>query len=102
MTWSPSNDVEETRRVIRAVGHRLACVIIEPIVGAEPDRAWLAALRNETARAGALLVIDEVKTNCRLAIGGATERYQLEPDLVVLGRHSRMGFLWPCSAAARP
>ncbi len=88
----PFNDVEETRRVIRAVGHRLACVIIEPIVGAEPDRAWLAALRNETARAGALLVIDEVKTNCRLAIGGATERYQLEPDLVVLGKALANGF----------
>jgi glutamate-1-semialdehyde 2,1-aminomutase len=88
----PFNDVEETRRIIRAVGHRLACVIIEPVIGAEPDQAWLAALRNETSRAGALLVIDEVKTNCRLAIGGATERYGLEPDLVVLGKALANGF----------
>jgi glutamate-1-semialdehyde 2,1-aminomutase len=88
----PFNDVEETRRIIRAVGHRLACVIIEPVIGAEPDQAWLAALRNETSRAGALLVIDEVKTNCRLAIGGATGRYGLEPDLVVLGKALANGF----------
>jgi len=88
----PFNDAEETRRIVRAVGHRLACVIIEPVIGAEPDPAWLAVLRNETTRAGALLIIDEVKTNCRLAIGGATERYGLEPDLVVLGKALANGF----------
>ena len=88
----PFNDVEKTRRIIRAVGHRLACVIVEPVIGAEPDPAWFATLRNETSRAGALLVIDEVKTNCRLAIGGATERYGLEPDLVVLGKAMANGF----------
>ncbi len=51
----PFNDVEETRRLVRAAGHRLACVIIEPVIGAEPDPEWLATLRAETSRAGALL-----------------------------------------------
>lgn len=82
----PFNNIDETRRLIRAAGHRLACVIIEPVIGAEPDPSWFAAIRSETARAGALFIIDEVKTNCRLAIGGATQRYELEPDLVVLGK----------------
>lgn len=88
----PFNGAEETRRLIRAAGHRLACVIIEPVIGEAPTAEWLATIRAETARAGALLVIDEVKTACRIAIGGGTERYGLEPDLVVLGKALSNGF----------
>ena len=88
----PFNDIEGTIRLIRATGHRLACVIVEPVIGAEPGHEWLTILRSETSRAGALLVLDEVKTACRIAIGGATERYNLEPDLVVLGKALSNGF----------
>lgn len=88
----PFNDIEGTIRLIRATGHRLACVIVEPVIGAEPGHEWLTILRSETSRAGALLVLDEVKTACRIAIGGATERYDLEPDLVVLGKALSNGF----------
>lgn len=88
----PFNGIAETRRLIRAAGHRLACVIIEPVIGAEPDAEWLATIRAETSYIGALWIIDEVKTVCRLAIGGATERYGLEPDLVVLGKALANGF----------
>jgi glutamate-1-semialdehyde 2,1-aminomutase len=88
----PFNDIDETRRRIRAAGDQLACVIIEPVVEREPDAAWLNLLRSETARVGALFIIDEVKTVCRLAIGGATARYGLAPDLVVLGKALANGF----------
>jgi glutamate-1-semialdehyde 2,1-aminomutase len=94
----PFNDAEETRRLIRAGGDRLACVIVEPVIGAEPDREWLAVLRAETARVGALWIIDEVKTACRIAIGGVTAREQLEPDLIVLGKALSNGF--PLAAVA--
>jgi glutamate-1-semialdehyde 2,1-aminomutase len=82
----PFNDVERGRAAIRAAGDRLAAVAFEPIVLGEPDGDWLRMLREETHRTGAVLIIDEIKTGCRLAVGGATERYGLEPDLVVLGK----------------
>ncbi len=88
----PFNDVEGTRRLIRAAGDRLACVVTEPVVVAEPHPEWLATVRDETERAGALLVLDEVKTAGRLALGGATERYGIRPDLVVLGKGIANGF----------
>jgi glutamate-1-semialdehyde 2,1-aminomutase len=59
---------------------------VEPVVVTEPSREWLATLREETSEAGAVLVFDEVKTAFRLAIGGATERYGIVPDLVVIGK----------------
>lgn len=88
----PFNHVERGRAMIRGVGDHLAAVVFEPIVLTEPSHEWLAMLREETRRVGALLIIDEIKTVCRLAIGGATERYRLEPDLAVLGKAIANGF----------
>jgi glutamate-1-semialdehyde 2,1-aminomutase len=86
------NDAAQARELIRATGDRLAAVVFEPVIVNEPDREWLEVLRDETARCGALLVVDEIKTVCRLAIGGASERYHIRPDLVVLGKALANGF----------
>jgi glutamate-1-semialdehyde 2,1-aminomutase len=86
------NDVDGGRALIRAAGDRLAAVVIEPVVLREPAGEWLAMLRGETWSVGALLIVDEIKTACRLAVGGATERYLLEPDLVVMGKAIANGF----------
>jgi glutamate-1-semialdehyde 2,1-aminomutase len=88
----PFNDVERTRRLIRNAGDGLAAVAIEPVVVVEPTREWLDAVREETERVGALLIVDEVKTVCRLAVGGGTERYGIRPDLVVMGKAIANGF----------
>jgi len=80
------NDAEGARRLIRAAGDELAAVVFEPVILEPPDPEWLAVLREETRRAGALLVADEIKTVCRLAIGGGCERYDIRPDLVVVGK----------------
>jgi glutamate-1-semialdehyde 2,1-aminomutase len=88
----PFNDPAGAREMIRATGDRLAAVVFEPVVVAEPDPEWLKVLHDETARCGALLVVDEIKTVCRLAVGGACERYGIRPDLVVMGKALANGF----------
>jgi glutamate-1-semialdehyde 2,1-aminomutase len=88
----PFNDADAAQRMIRAAGDRLACVAFEPIVVQEPRPEWLAMLRQETERAGALLVVDEIKTVGRLALGGGCERYGVRPDLVVMGKAIANGF----------
>ena len=59
--------------------HRIACVIVEPVVGnmgcVPPAEGYLEALREITQRDGTLLIFDEVMTGFRVAWGGAQRRY---------------------------
>jgi glutamate-1-semialdehyde aminotransferase len=88
----PFNDAARTREMIRAAGDRLAAMVFEPVILEPPTPEWIAVLRAETLRAGAILIADEIKTVCRLAAGGACERFGIRPDLVVMGKAIANGF----------
>jgi glutamate-1-semialdehyde 2,1-aminomutase len=82
------NDLEAVERLLEE--RPVAAVIVEPVaanMGVVPPAAgYLAGLRAATERHGALLIFDEVITGFRIARGGATARYGVTPDLVVLGK----------------
>ena len=65
-------------------------MIVEPVVGnmgcVPPQPGYLEALREITAREGTLLIFDEVMTGFRVAFGGASELYNIKPDLTTLGK----------------
>ena len=88
------NDIEVTRKLIARHGGDLAAVIVEPMLGsggcipAEP--AFLAMLREETAKRGIVLIFDEVMTS-RLHPGGLSAQLGIEPDLKTLGKYSGGG-----------
>ena len=67
-----------------------ACVIVEPIAAnmglVPPDPGFLAGLRAECDRVGALLIFDEVITGFRVARGGAQELFGIAPDLTTMGK----------------
>jgi glutamate-1-semialdehyde aminotransferase len=86
------NDSARALDQIRAAGDALACVVIEPVIDAEPDPEWLRVLRDECTAAGAFLIFDEIKTAFRVAAGGAAARWGGAPDLVVLGKALANGF----------
>jgi glutamate-1-semialdehyde aminotransferase len=88
----PFNDPGRTREMIRSAGGSLAAVAFEPVILAPPDPEWLGVLREETTRAGAVLIADEIKTVGRLALGGGCERFGMRPDLVVVGKAIANGF----------
>src|SRR6267143_1557781 len=79
------NDADQVREVFRRIGGQIACVIVEPVAGnmncVPPAPGFLAALRDECSRAGALLIFDEVMTGFRVALGGAQALYGVRPDL---------------------
>ena len=86
----PYNDLAEVEAVFDAHPDAIAAVILEPVVGnagcIPPAPGYLAGLRALTRREGALLIVDEVMTGFRVAMGGALERYHLDADLVTLGK----------------
>jgi len=84
------NDAAQVRDAFRQIGGEIACVIVEPVAGnmncVPPAPGFLAALRAECDRAGALLIFDEVMTGFRVALGGAQALYGIRPDLTTLGK----------------
>jgi glutamate-1-semialdehyde 2,1-aminomutase len=84
------NDAAGVRSLLRTRGAEIAAVVVEPVAGnmgvVAPEPGFLETLREETARAGALLIFDEVMTGFRLAWGGAQQRYGITPDLTCLGK----------------
>lgn len=85
----PFNDTEAALAKIRAVGHRCACLVIEPIQGSAgtlpADRDYLQALRDITTEMGIVLLFDEVLC-LRVAYGGAQELFGITPDLTAMGK----------------
>jgi glutamate-1-semialdehyde 2,1-aminomutase len=84
-------DWNDPEGVERALGdHPVAAVIAEPVAAnmgvVPPADGFLSFLREATAAAGALLVLDEVITGFRVARGGAQELYGIQPDLTVMGK----------------
>ncbi|UCC82317.1 MAG: glutamate-1-semialdehyde 2,1-aminomutase [Gemmatimonadota bacterium] len=92
----PFNDGAAVQEAIAEYGDRLAAVITEPVVGNSglilPEAGFLELLREETRRVGALLIFDEVMTGFRVALGGAQQRFAIEPDLTTLGKVIGGGF----------
>jgi glutamate-1-semialdehyde 2,1-aminomutase len=86
----PFNDLEAARALFASAGERIACVIVEPVVGnmgvLVPRPGFLQGLQALARQSGALLIFDEVMTGFRLAPGGAQQLYGLHPDLTCLGK----------------
>ena len=87
---APFNDEAAVEALFAEHGERIACVIVEPVVGnagfIPPTDSFLPALRRITEAHGALLIFDEVMTGFRVAAGGAQARWGVRPDLTTLGK----------------
>ena len=86
----PFNDAEAVKDFFARRGADVAALIIEPVAGNMglilPEPGFLQVLREETEKAGALLIFDEVMTGFRVARGGAQALFEITPDLTTLGK----------------
>lgn len=84
------NSLPSVETAFREHGASIAAVIVEPVAGNMncilPAPGFLEGLRDFCTRYGALLIFDEVMTGFRVALGGATARFGVTPDLITLGK----------------
>jgi glutamate-1-semialdehyde 2,1-aminomutase len=86
----PFNETDPVRAAFLANPGQIAGIIMEPVPGNAglylPKPGYLEFLRDVTAQNGALLIFDEVMTGFRLSLGGAQERFGIQPDLTCFGK----------------
>jgi glutamate-1-semialdehyde 2,1-aminomutase len=87
---APFNDLAAVKALFEQFPEEIAAVILEPVAGnmgvIPPAEGFLPGLRELTEAHGALLIFDEVMTGFRVALGGAQELYEVDPDLTTLGK----------------
>jgi glutamate-1-semialdehyde 2,1-aminomutase len=97
-----ANDANQLEDVLKRHCGKVACLLIEPIMGnclgIAADPAYLRAARELCSRYGVLLIIDEVKTGFRVARGGVQELYGVKADLCTFAK--AMGNGYPISVLA--
>jgi glutamate-1-semialdehyde 2,1-aminomutase len=92
----PYNSPEALEETFKQEGNQIAGVIVEPVIGNAglilPKKNYLSFLRKITQENGTVLIFDEIITGFRLTLGGAQERFGIEPDLTTLGKVLGGGF----------
>jgi glutamate-1-semialdehyde 2,1-aminomutase len=83
----PWADLPAWERAFAEGGEQIAAAVIAcDYAEMEKGREFLPAIRALTRRHGALLIMDEIVTGFRLAIGGAHEHFRFDPDLAVFAK----------------
>jgi glutamate-1-semialdehyde 2,1-aminomutase len=89
------NNVEQLEAAFAEQGKEIACLMMEPICGnmnfVRASVPFMKRCRELCTEYGALLVLDEVMTGFRVALGGAQSVYAkeipgFEPDMTVMGK----------------
>ena len=84
------NDIDAVRSAFAEYGDQVAAIIVEPIAGnmncIPPVPGFLECLREVCDEHGSVLILDEVMTGFRVALGGAQSVYNIKPDLTTLGK----------------
>lgn len=98
----PFNDFERLEETVEANWGQLAAIIVEPLLGNSagilPKPGFLEKIRELCDRYGIVLIMDEVKTGFRIALGGAQEYFGVRADLVTYAKALGNGF--PIAAIA--
>lgn len=84
------NDIDSVKQIFAELGDEIACIIVEPVAGnmncIPPVAGFLEGLRSICDEYKSVLILDEVMTGFRVALGGAQAHYNIVPDLTTLGK----------------
>jgi len=79
-------DKESLDKMLDEYGDKVACLIMEPFRGANPDAEFLNYVKDSLHKVGALLIFDEVTIGWRYCFGGAHLAIGVNPDMAVFAK----------------
>jgi glutamate-1-semialdehyde 2,1-aminomutase len=84
------NDIEALSLLFDKYKNEIACIVSEPILGNVgcilPEKGFLDEMRKLCTENDTLLFFDEVITGFRLGLGGGQEYFNVDADIVTLGK----------------
>ena len=95
------NDLDGLENIFKNNPFSIACVIMEPVIGIHPEPGFLEGVKSICEKYGSLLVWDEVVTGFRWSLGGASEYFSIDPDIVILGKGMANGLPLSCVCGKR-
>jgi glutamate-1-semialdehyde 2,1-aminomutase len=84
-------DIESIEKLLEK-DRDIAAIFIEPFIAIEPDLEFLRKLRRHCTKHGVALVFDEITSGFRETIGGLHLKYDIVPDICILGKAMSNGF----------
>lgn len=86
----PYNDNQSLNEAFKKYGNDIAGVIVEPVAGnmgvVPPENGFLHEIERLTEEYNSVFILDEVMTGFRVALAGAVELYNINPDIVTFGK----------------
>ena len=86
------NDLDTFLGLLAQSRDNLAAVVMEPTRNHFPEDGFLETIREQTTKAGAVLIFDEITAGWRLNLGGAHLKFNVAPDIAVFGKAMSNGF----------
>ena len=84
------NNSQQLEEVFTSIGDQIACVIVEPVAGnmnlIPATREFLQTMRDLCTRHGSVLIFDEVMCGFRVGLHGAQALYNINADLICMGK----------------
>ena len=80
------NNIESLKKIFDENPNKIAAIILEPIQANGPEKGFLEEVAEIADNNGAVLIFDEVVSGFRYALGGASEMYNVVPDIAAIGK----------------
>ncbi|HLD45215.1 MAG TPA: aminotransferase class III-fold pyridoxal phosphate-dependent enzyme [bacterium] len=90
------NDTEAFNRLIAKHATKVGAIVLETIRNEEPKSEFLSAIQRTCQKYQIPFIVDEISAGWRLTLGGAHQKYGIEPDIAVFAKAMSNGY--PMSA----
>jgi glutamate-1-semialdehyde aminotransferase len=86
------NNVEQLKNLVSKYKDNIAAIVIESIRNKEPEKEFIDELHNIKESLNIPLIVDEISSGFRIALGGAHLKLGINPDIAVFGKALGNGY----------